>query len=72
MTDAHVLGAARFEGRPVWQISFFDPSTPAWFDVMVDQRTRRVLDMHMIATAHFMHDTYSHFDATPAVVPPAQ
>jgi hypothetical protein len=24
----------------------------------------------MVATAHFMHDTYSSFDATPTITPP--
>ena len=70
VTDAHVLGTATVQGRPVWRISFFDPGTPAWFTVLVDRATMRTLDLHMVTTAHFMHDVYGSFNATPPVEPP--
>jgi hypothetical protein len=69
-TDAHVLGASRFDGHAVWRISFFDPRTPAWFLVLVDRTTLRTLDLHMTATAHFMHDTYGLFNAPIKIAPP--
>ena len=68
--DAHVLGTATVRGRPVWLVSFYDPVTPAWFTVAVDRRTLRTLDVHMVATAHFMHDVYGAFNATPPIAPP--
>lgn len=68
--DAHLLGAGRFAGLPVWIVSFFDPSTPAWFEVELDKSTLHTLDLRMITTAHFMHDTYSAFDGPPEVNPP--
>jgi len=68
--DAHVLGEGTLAGRPVWRISFFDPSTPAWFEIAVDRSTYRTLESHMVTTAHFMHDVYGRFNATPAIVPP--
>jgi len=69
-TDAHVLGTATVRGRPAWRVSFFDPGTPAWFDALIDRATLRTLDLHMITTAHFMHDVYGSFDATSPVTPP--
>jgi hypothetical protein len=65
VTDAWVLarGAA-------WRVSFFDPQTPAWFTVSIDRRTFRTLAVDMITTAHFMHDVYGAFNATPSVRPP--
>jgi hypothetical protein len=68
--DAHVLGTTVVGGRPAWRISFFDPSTPAWFTVAIDRQTFRTLDSRMTATAHFMHDVYGSFNATPAIRPP--
>ena len=68
--DAHVLGTATVQGRPVWRVSFFDPDTPAWFYVVLDRRTLRTLELRMITTAHFMHDVYGSFNATPAILPP--
>jgi hypothetical protein len=70
VADAHVLGAVTIDGRPAWHVSFFDPQTPAWFDVMVDRKTFLTLNMHMITTAHFMFDTYGQFNSTARVVPP--
>lgn len=69
-TDAHVLGSGRFDGHPVWNVSFYDPRTPAWFLVAIDRKTLRTLDLHMTATAHFMHDTYGPFNAPIKIVPP--
>jgi hypothetical protein len=54
----------------VWTISFFDPGTPAWFTVSIDRQTSRTLQSMMITTAHFMHDVYGAFNATPAIAPP--
>jgi hypothetical protein len=68
--DAHVLGTGTVQGRPVWRVSFYDPATPAWFTVALDRGTLRTLELEMITTAHFMHDVYGSFDATPAIQPP--
>jgi hypothetical protein len=70
VADAHVLGTTTVHGRPAWRISFFDPATPAWFDVVLDKRTLHTLETQMITTAHFMHDVYGAFDTTPPIVPP--
>jgi hypothetical protein len=70
VSDAHVLGTTTVNGRPAWRISFFDPATPAWFDVAVDKRTLHTLETQMVTTAHFMHDVYGAFDSTPPIVPP--
>ena len=65
-TDAHVVG----ETGKAWRITFYDPRTPAWFEITVDKRTMRTLDLRMTTTAHFMHERYSAFDAKLSVVPP--
>jgi hypothetical protein len=69
-SDARVLGEKTFRGRPVWDISFFDPRTPAWFEILVDRRTYRTLDLRMNTTAHFMHDTYGPFNVPLRIEPP--
>ena len=68
--NAHVLGSGTVGGRSVWIVSFFDPGTPAWFQVAIDKRTRRTLKLQMMATSHFMHDTFSDFDRAAPITPP--
>jgi hypothetical protein len=70
VVDAHLLRSVTSHGRPAWRISFFDPGTPAWFEIVVDKRTLHTLDSRMVTTAHFMHDIYGAFDATPPIVAP--
>jgi hypothetical protein len=69
-TNAHVVGTGRLGDRAVWRVSFFDPKTRGWFLVSIDRRTARTLDVHMQATAHFMHDTYGQFNAPLKITPP--
>ena len=64
--DAHVVG----ETAKAWRVTFFDPRTPAWFEITVDKRTARTLDARMVTTAHFMHERYGDFDAPLAIAPP--
>jgi hypothetical protein len=68
--DAHLLGTETVLGRRAWRVSFFDPGTPGWFEIMLDRQTQHTLELRMVATAHFMDDTYSSFDATPTITPP--
>lgn len=70
VADAHVLGGTRMHGHSVWLVSFFDPVTPAWFEIALDRRTLRTVDLRMTTTAHFMHDVYSGFNTSPAITPP--
>jgi hypothetical protein len=70
VADAHVLAATTMHGHRVWLVSFFDPVTPAWFEIAVDRRSLRTVDLHMTTTAHFMHDVYGAFNTTPAITPP--
>jgi hypothetical protein len=37
---------------------------------MLDRQTQHTLEVRMVARAHFMHDTYSSFDATPTITRP--
>ena len=69
-TNAHVLGTARVNGRPVWVVSFANPTTPAWFTVWIDRTTYRPLRLHMTAAAHFMTHRYSEFNAPLRIEPP--
>ncbi len=70
VTRAHVLGNVTFKGHPAVRVSFFDPASRAWFTVVLDRKTLRTLESHMVTNAHFMHDVYGSFDSTPAIVPP--
>ena len=67
---AALLGTGTVAGRPVWRISFVDPSVPAWYTASIDKRTRRTLELEMTAPAHFMRHVYSGFDAPLAIEPP--
>ena len=69
-TNAYVLGTARVNGRPVWVVSFANPTTPAWFTVWIDRATYRPLRLHMTAAAHFMTHRYLAFDRPLGIEPP--
>jgi hypothetical protein len=68
--NAHVLGTGRVDGRPVWIVSFENPSTPAWFTASIDRRTYRTLRLRMTAAAHFMRHRYVAFDRPVTIRPP--
>ena len=68
--DAHVIGAARVDGRPVWVVTFANPTTPAWFTAWIDQRSYRTLRLRMTAAAHFMFHRYESFDRPLRIRPP--
>jgi hypothetical protein len=70
VADAHVLGDVTYRGRRAVRVSFFDPASPSWFTLTIDRKTFRTLDVWMITNAHFMHDVYRAFNATPKIVPP--
>lgn len=65
-TDAHIVG----ETAAAWLATFYDPGTPAWFAITVDKKTARTLDLHMVTTAHFMHEHYGAFDEPLTISPP--
>jgi hypothetical protein len=71
VTDAHVLGDVVYRGRSAVRLSFYDPASHSWFTLTIDRKTFRTLDVWMITNAHFMHDVYRAFNATPPIVPPA-
>ena len=68
--DPVLIGAGRLRGRPVWTISFAAPQLPAFFQIEVDRKTSRVLDLRMTASAHFMHHSYGPFNTPLAIRPP--
>ena len=68
--DAHVVGAPTIRGHRVWRVTFFDPGSPAWFSVDLDQTTLRTLSLRMLAAAHFMDHVYRGFDQPLALEPP--
>jgi len=69
-TNAYVLGTARVSGRPVWVVTFANPTTPAWFTAWIDRTTYRPLRLHMTAAAHFMTHRYLAFDRPLKIEPP--
>jgi hypothetical protein len=62
--DARLVGTGRVHGRPVWNVTFFDPATPSWFKAVIDQKTYRTLVLDMTAASHFMHDVYGPFNTS--------
>jgi hypothetical protein len=68
--DAHVVGSVSLDGHPAWKVTFFDPSTPGWYAILVDKATSHTVSVDMTATAHFMHDEYSGFDTPLSITPP--
>ena len=70
VTNVHLLGSGQIGGRPVSIVSFYDPTIPAWFEVAIEKSTARTLDTRMMATAHFMHDSYGSFDRARPITPP--
>jgi hypothetical protein len=72
VSNARVLRTATLRGRPVWQLSFFDPQIRAWFTIWVDRETARTLELRMTAQAHFMHQVYGPFDRPLRIHPPAK
>ena len=51
-------------------ITFVDPTTPAYFEVVVDVHTLLPRSVRMTAAAHFMVDRYVRFNAPRAIYPP--
>jgi copper transport protein len=51
-------------------LTFVDPSTPAYFEVVVDAHTLLPRSVRMTAAAHFMLDRYIRFNAPRAIYPP--
>jgi len=68
--NAHVLGTATVAGRPVWVVSFVNPSVPAWFTAWIDRSNYRTLRMRMTAASHFMFHRYLEFDRPLGIKPP--
>jgi hypothetical protein len=68
--DVTLLGGGSLGGHPVVRLSMFEPTTPAWYTVTLDRGTLRTLQVSMTATAHFMLDSYTQFDAARQIKPP--
>lgn len=67
-----IIRDARLIGRTprLWRVAFLDSTIPAWFEITLDRRTLRTLDLHMTAAAHFMHDRYLRFNEPLRITPP--
>jgi len=68
--DAHVIGTGRVAGRPVWVVTFANPTVPAWFTAWIERRSYRTLRLRMTAAAHFMVHRYEEFDLPLRIRPP--
>jgi hypothetical protein len=69
-TNAHVLGEGAVHGKPVWIVSFANPTTPAWFTAWIDKQTHLPLQLRMTAAAHFMFHRYLAFNQPLTISPP--
>jgi hypothetical protein len=70
VVDARLLGGSRVDGRPVWIVSFANPSLPAWFTAWIDRASYRTLRLRMTAAGHFMFHRYLRFNGPVKIVPP--
>jgi hypothetical protein len=69
-TNAYLLADGHVDGRPVWVVSFANPTTPAWFTAWIDRRSYRTLRLRMTAAAHFMFHRYLAFNGPVSIKPP--
>ncbi len=69
--NAHVLGEGRVDGRPVWIVSFVNPTIPAWFTTSIDRENYQTLRLRMTAAAHFMFHRYVKRGGPLEIAPPA-
>ncbi len=51
-------------------LAFLDPTLPAWFEIRLDRKSRRPLELQMTAPAHFMTQRYSAYDTRRRIAPP--
>jgi len=70
--NPHLLGSDSVGDRAVWVVSFVTPQVPAWFTVWIDKKTRRTLELRMLAAGHFMHHRYGPFNAPLTIRPPGR
>lgn len=68
--NARVVASPLRQGRATWRVTFFDPRIPGWFQLEIEKRTLRTLDLRMTATAHFMHDVFGPFNEPFELRPP--
>jgi len=52
------------------EVTFYDPTVPAWFRVRYDPATGHAVALRMVAAAHFMEHAYSDFDRPASISPP--
>ena len=64
--NAHVVAT----GKRTKTLTFLDPDTPAYFELVVDKGSLLPTTLHMTASSHFMVDRYLRFDAPRAIYPP--
>jgi hypothetical protein len=64
--NAHVIAST----SRTMTVSFADPTTPAYFTVVLDRMTLLPHVVHMTAASHFMTERYRGFNLPPAVRPP--
>ena len=64
--NAHVLEST----GSAWRVTFFDPKTPGWYDVVIAKRSLLTLEMRMQTTRHFMREVYGRFNEPVKITPP--
>lgn len=67
---ARLLADTVVEGRPAWNLAFFDPEAGIWYRLEVDKESGRALRQHMTIAGHFMVHIYSQFDEPFGIGPP--
>jgi copper transport protein len=69
---AYVLGERREGRRRVAVVALMDPGTPAWWRLVIDLGTHRVLGGRLVTYGHFMTQRFFDFDRPLRIEPPGR
>lgn len=61
-TAINVLGTEQISGQPATVVTFVQPAYPAWYRLMIDRDSGRLLRLEMRAERHVMDQTFESYD----------
>jgi copper transport protein len=70
--NAYVLGERREGRRRVAVVALMDPGTPAWWRLVIDLDTHRVLRDRLVTYGHFMTQRFWQFNRPLRIQPPGR
>ena len=70
--SAQLLNEGDVNGRPTAEIALMSTTLPVWFRLRVDIPSGRVSQVGMVASGHFMSDSYSQYGVAQRIEPPTR